>query len=1243
MQSFVSAKTRMLLIGFVVAVLLGRGGSVNNCFALENGLARTPPMGWNSWNLFACNVDEQLIRNIADAMVSSGMRDAGYIYVNIDDCWHGTRDANGNIQPNPVTFPSGMAALADYVHSLGLKLGIYSDAGTLTCAGYPGSKGYEQKDADQYAAWGIDYLKYDWCHTEGQDTQQSYTLMSDCLLNTGRPIVFSICCWEFPGEWVMDVGNLWRTTTDIWDSWGSVVLLIDTNADLHPYAGPGHWNDPDMLEVGNGGMTNTEYRAHFSMWCIMAAPLLAGNDLRNMSQATIDILTAPEVIAVDQDPLGIQGRRVRDYGDHEVWVKELVDEGRAVALFNRGSTAADITVNFSDLGEEFTNNNVVIRDLWQRQDVGTMTNSYTANVPSHGAVLIKASAIVPEGMLKFSQAAYSVAEEGGIATITVTRTGGSLGAVSVSYAANEGSAQVGADYIRTQGTLYWDDADSSGKTFIVTIIDNSHFEGNKALSLNLGNFTGGAVAGTPSSATLTIIDDDLPANAPQNLVITGVTYNSASLKWDCSGENISGYKVYRNSAEVATISTTNYTDFGLSQQTAYEYTTTAYYSGAGTESAHSSPVVATTSEYSPDTWNCTAVGSCMPGGYCSDDGTGTFTIVGSGADIWGAADAFQYMYQSVSDVEIEIVARVGSIENTNEWAKAGVMIRDTLNADSKHAMVIESPAHGARLQCRSTTGGSTSETAGSGIGPPRWVRLVRSGNTFNGYESANGSDWALIGSKTITMTDPVYVGLPVTSHDNSLLCTAIFDNVFVKSHPLELPTVPQNLTVIGVTETAVSLAWDASTDNTGIGGYKIFRNGLQTGTSVGTSYTDTNLDSHTGYTYTVSAYDSAMNDSNPGAPCEAFTDAAAGDCDLNGDGIVNLEDFGELARYWKLDELSVDIAPPSNIVNLEDLLVFAEDWLAYSTTPPAQATNPNPSDYATDVDINADLSFTAGACATSHDVYFGMTNPPPFMCNQTAATFDPGSMAQNSIYCWCVDELNGWGKTKGQVWTFTTMSPEGSVPNGDFELLYKPATGIPGSISSDGWTQGVGPGCPIDTGQYNFSDSSSGDHADIPGWLGYDRNGWIAWGGTYDRDETTGNLQGSVAYQGNHTPDGENCYLANGGGWSNPAGGLITSAAPLGNVLGDSTYTLSMYAQLSGGNAATPVVLNLLAGSVVVTPSSSASPTLTTSWQEFSRTYNSASLLSHIGEPLTIVLGVGRNAAGNQTKFDDVSLSHSPE
>src|ERR1043166_1570409 len=289
--------------------------------ALATALARTPPMGWNSWNKFGCNVSEKLIREMADAVVSSGMKDAGYTYVVIDDCWQTGRDAEGNITPDPQRFPSGMKALADYVHSKGLKFGLYSDAGTLTCQKRPGSRGYEFQDARQYAAWGVDYLKYDWCSTGTQNQPASYSIMRDALLKSGRAIVFSICEWgtSKPWTWARDVGNLWRTTSDIqdcWDcrrDWGGMgfVHILDLQDGLEAYAGPGHWNDPDMLEVGNGGMTPTEYRAHFSLWCILAAPLMAGNDLRQMSPDIAEILTNKELIAVDQDPLGLQARGAR--------------------------------------------------------------------------------------------------------------------------------------------------------------------------------------------------------------------------------------------------------------------------------------------------------------------------------------------------------------------------------------------------------------------------------------------------------------------------------------------------------------------------------------------------------------------------------------------------------------------------------------------------------------------------------------------------------------------------------------------------------------------------------------------------------------------------------------------------------------------------------------------------------------------------------------------------------------------
>jgi alpha-galactosidase len=366
--------------------------------ALDNGLARTPPMGWNSWNKFACNVSEDLIRQATDAMVSSGMQAAGYQYVVIDDCWQVDRDPAGNIVPDAKHFPSGMKALADYVHAKGLKFGIYSDAGTGTCQNRPGGRGYEFQDARQYAAWGVDYLKYDWCNHSTQDSAASYSIMRDALKKSGRPIVFSLCEWGStkPWLWAGDVGNLWRATGDIIDKWDGtvkwggmgVVQILDAVDGLHSYAGPGHWNDPDMLEVGNGGMSGTEYRAHFSMWCLLAAPLMAGNDIRSMTPEIHDILTNKEVIAIDQDPLGRQGRRVKRADGLEVWAKQLADGGRAVALLNRTAAEANIAVSWTDLGYP-DHVPAKVRDLWAHKDLGEKSGSLSASVPSHGVVMVR--------------------------------------------------------------------------------------------------------------------------------------------------------------------------------------------------------------------------------------------------------------------------------------------------------------------------------------------------------------------------------------------------------------------------------------------------------------------------------------------------------------------------------------------------------------------------------------------------------------------------------------------------------------------------------------------------------------------------------------------------------------------------------------------------------------------------------------------------------------------------------------
>ena len=359
-----------------------------------NGLAKTPPMGWNSWNKFRNQVSDKMVREMADAIVTSGMAKAGYVNVNIDDTWEGRRDANGNITTNN-KFPD-MKALADYIHSKGLKLGIYSSPGPRTCAGYEGSYQHEEQDAKMYAAWGIDYLKYDWCSaSQVYDNTQAtmaaaYGKMGNALLNSGRPIVYSLCQYGNldVGEWGEKVGgNLWRTTGDISDRWQSMENIgFKLQPGREKYAGIGHWNDPDMLEIGNGGMTDAEYQTHMSLWCLLAAPLLAGNDIRDMKPAIADILINKEAIAVDQDKLGKQGVRKSQDGTVEVWAKPLADGGMAVGLFNRGDAAAKVTAKWSDLGLKGSHK---VRDLWKHADLGKVTGEYTADVPSHGVVMVK--------------------------------------------------------------------------------------------------------------------------------------------------------------------------------------------------------------------------------------------------------------------------------------------------------------------------------------------------------------------------------------------------------------------------------------------------------------------------------------------------------------------------------------------------------------------------------------------------------------------------------------------------------------------------------------------------------------------------------------------------------------------------------------------------------------------------------------------------------------------------------------
>src|SRR5947209_11334323 len=372
--------------------------------SISANLALTPPMGWNSWNKFACNVSEDMIKGMADAMVKSGMKDAGCVYLNIDDCWQVSRDPSANIVADPQRFPHGIKAVGDYIHSLGLKFGVYSDAGSKTCAGRPGGLGHEYHDAVQYAAWGVDYLKYDWCNTSTQDARASYAIIRQALDASGRPIVLSICEWGTAKPWLWGAevgGNLWRTTGDIQDRWGGkqkwpdgsccsngMLNIVDEEAGLESYGGPGHWNDPDMLEVGNGGMTDVEYKSHFSLWSILAAPLIAGNDLRSMRPEIHDILTNKEVIAVDQDALGKQGTRVRKDGELEVWAKQLKDGSRAVVLFNRSESQQNIAVTWEELGYP-SHLAASVRDLWQHKNLGNnFTEKFGAPVPPHGVVMV---------------------------------------------------------------------------------------------------------------------------------------------------------------------------------------------------------------------------------------------------------------------------------------------------------------------------------------------------------------------------------------------------------------------------------------------------------------------------------------------------------------------------------------------------------------------------------------------------------------------------------------------------------------------------------------------------------------------------------------------------------------------------------------------------------------------------------------------------------------------------------------
>lgn len=363
--------------------------------AYDNGLGRTPQMGWNSWNHYHCSVNETVLKATADAFIAHDLPKFGYKYVNVDDCWAGSRSSAGYIQPDPTSF-SDFQGMIDYIHSKGLLFGLYSDSGNKTCAGRPGSLSYETQDAQTYAKWKVDYLKYDNCNSDGIPPEKRYPVMQEALNITGRPIFYSLCEWgvDNPATWAPEVGNSWRTTKDIQDDWGAMIDRADLNDKWWSYAGPYGWNDPDMLEVGNGGMTTTEYETHFSLWCLMKAPLLIGCDINSMSSDTLRILTNSDAIAINQDPLGVQGHKNFSNGTSEVWAGPLSHPtpGVAAILLNRGLNSTSITAQWRDIGLDPAAK-AQVYDIWQHKSLGSMTGSVTATVPSHGVAFYR---ITPE-------------------------------------------------------------------------------------------------------------------------------------------------------------------------------------------------------------------------------------------------------------------------------------------------------------------------------------------------------------------------------------------------------------------------------------------------------------------------------------------------------------------------------------------------------------------------------------------------------------------------------------------------------------------------------------------------------------------------------------------------------------------------------------------------------------------------------------------------------------------------------
>jgi alpha-galactosidase len=688
-----------LIVGLAVAVpMTVEIAAAPAANALANGLARTPQMGWNDWNAFGCNVDAKLVEQTADTMISNGMKAAGYKYVNIDDCWlEKQRDANGNLVPDPTKFPNGIKAVAKYVHSKGLKLGIYEDAGTATCAGYPGSLGHEKQDAATFASWGVDYLKYDNCNNAGSTTKQQYIdryrAMRDALSATGRKIFYSLCEWgdNDPWTWAPKIGNSWRTTGDIQDNYSSMLSIFNQNVWLYPYSHPGAWNDPDMLEVGNGGMTTTEYRSEFSLWAAMDAPLIAGTDLRTISKPDLKIYTNKRVIAVDQDPLGKQAVPVavggEPAGDNGLWVlsKPLANGDRAVVLFNSNDSTAKIHTTAAEVGMPKAKD-YVLRNLWSKKTTES-AGKIVASVPAHGTVMYRVSKGAPKS------AAVGPDVVAGISGVPSTITVNNPTTVHVSLT-NYGRTTVKQAALSLAAPKGWT-VKSTGRTLFRKISTNKTVK-----------------------AAFTVT-----ASKPKQPLKTGRLTGKATYAW----KNGQGSASAGKAVQVAT------------------------------------PVQAPYSTYSSATDAPAEYGQVG----------NRFAVSGAGNDLWSGSDNYTTIYrQGVVGTSSTVVTEVKRTANLSGYGKTGILVRNSIpsaNTAPEGVILLVSPAGGIQMEWDDNAGqyiDAVSPANGTiGEKVPVYLKLVRSGSTYTGYYSTDGSTWTQVASETVPgQADTQDAGMFVTSH-----------------------------------------------------------------------------------------------------------------------------------------------------------------------------------------------------------------------------------------------------------------------------------------------------------------------------------------------------------------------------------------------------------------------------------------------------------------------------------------------